>query len=191
MSALPFCPMDLAAFVTVSTPTPKPTVDPADAGLRDISPPLDVFPYPWWVVALAVLVVLVILGLIVWGIVFLVRRRTGPPPLTPAEEALARLEKLKKWVGEMEPYAFSIEVSDVLRTFIGKAKFRLPATNQTSPELLAAISRSPMFSTQDRTLLGRFAEKCDMIKFARIQASSDDNLDLVTSALDFVQGGQG
>ena len=91
----------------------------------------------------------------------------------------------------MEPYAFSIEVSDVLRTFIGKAKFRLPATNQTSPEFLAAIARSPLFSAQDRTLLGRFAEKCDMIKFARIQATSEDNVELVTSALEFVQGGQG
>ncbi len=107
----------------------------------------------------------------------------------PSEVALAQLERLRKFAGEMEPYAFSIEVSNVLRTFIGKAKFKLPATTQTSPELLAAISKSPLFGEKDRTLLGHFLEKCDMIKFARIQATGVDNVDLVESALAFVKGG--
>jgi hypothetical protein len=183
----------------LATPPPAPAAPAPSAGsapsagegLHDISPPLDIFPYPLWMVVLAVLLLLVILGLAVWGGVRLARRRTGPPPPTPSEQALAWLAMLKERAREMEPYAFSIEVSDVLRTFIGKARFRLPATNQTSPEFIAAISQSPLFSVQDRTLLGRFAEKCDMIKFARIEATSDDNLELVTSALDFVQGGQG
>ena len=74
-------------------------------------------------------------------------------------------------------------------SFIGNAKFRLPATKQTSPEFLAAISGSPMFTESDRTLLGHFLEKCDLIKFARLQATSADNSELVESALAFVQGG--
>jgi hypothetical protein len=47
-----------------------------------------------------------------------------------------------------------------------------------------------MFTAGDRTLLGHFLEKCDLIKFARVQATSADNSDLVESALAFVQGGR-
>ena len=38
--------------------------------------------------------------------------------------------------------------------------------------------------------LGHFLEKCDMIKFARMEATRDDNSELVESALAFVQGGK-
>jgi hypothetical protein len=120
----------------------------------------------------------------------LIRRRPAPPPPTPAAIALRELEKLRSKARDTEPYLFSVAVSDVLRTFISDAKFRLPATKQTSPEFLAAISGSPLFTAGDRTLLGHFLEKCDLIKFARIQATSTDNSDLVESALAFVQGGR-
>ena len=47
-----------------------------------------------------------------------------------------------------------------------------------------------MFSEADRSLLGHFLEKCDMIKFARMQATGADNAELVESALaQFVQEG--
>jgi hypothetical protein len=103
---------------------------------------------------------------------------------------LRELEKLRARARETEPYLFSVAVSDVLRTFISNAKFRLPATRQTSPEFLAAISGSELFSADDRSLLGHFLEKCDLIKFARMQATATDNMDLVESALAFVQGGR-
>ena len=130
------------------------------------------------------------LGVIVWLVVRWVRSRPSAPPPSATAIALRELEKLRDRVREMEPYAFTVAVSEVLRTFISDAKFRLPATRQTSPEFLAAIADSPMFSADDRTLLGHFLEKCDMIKFARLEATSDDNVELVGRALDFVQGGR-
>ena len=78
----------------------------------------------------------------------------------------------------------------MLRTFISNAKFRLPATKQTSPEFLAAISASPNFTDADRSLLAGFLEHCDMIKFARIDATADDSAKLLESAFAFVQGGR-
>jgi hypothetical protein len=162
---------------------------PEGEGIRDIAPPLDVFPYPPWMVALAVVLALVVLGLLVWGLVCWLKSRPAPVPPMPHEVALRELEKLRDRANETEPYAFSIAVSDVLRTFISKAKFHLPATQQTSPELLAAISQSTLFGENDRVLLGRFLEKADMIKFARIQATGADNVELVESALAFVKGG--
>lgn len=173
--------MMLAALTPAATPEPE--------LIKDIAPPVPV-PYPLWIVALAVVAALVLLGLIVWGIVRAMKNRPAPPPLTAQEIALRELEKLRAQLQQLDPYRFSIAVSDVLRTFIGDAKFHLPATRQTSPEVLAAVSHSPLFGAEDRELLARFLEKCDMIKFARIDATSQDSADLLASACAFVQGGR-
>lgn len=185
MIALLLAPLGLAAL---ATPAPGGAAEAVE--IRDIAPPVDVFPYPPWMVAVAATVALVLLGLLIWWIVRLVRGRSGPPPPSAAAIALDALEKLRARVTEAEPYAFSIAVSDVLRTFISNGKFHLPATHQTSPEFLTAISHSPLFSANDRTLLARVLEKCDMIKFAHVHATSADNAELVESALAFVRGGQ-
>ena len=184
-------PFGLAALTTPApaTPAPAPAAPAGANGMHDIAPPLDIFPYPEWMVALVALVALALLGLLVWGLMRWLRNRPAAPPPMPSEVALRELEKLRIRAAEMEPYAFGIAVSDVLRTFISKAKFHLPATQQTSPELLAAISHSTLFSENDRALLRPFLEKVDMIKFARIDATSADNVELVESALAFVKGG--
>jgi len=188
MSAL-FTSFGLAA-ITAAPGTPSPAGGPEVPEIRDIAPPLDVFPYPPWMVAVAATLALIILGLLVWLVVRWIRSRPGLPPPTPTAVALEELGKLRARANDIEPYPFSIAVSDVLRTFISKAKFQLPATHQTSPEFLAAISESPLFSEKDRTLLAGVLEKTDMIKFARLQATSADNVELVESALTFARGGQ-
>ncbi|MDR3402534.1 MAG: DUF4381 family protein [Chthoniobacter sp.] len=188
MSSALFFPQFLGVLQTAPD-TSSPTATPAPQ-IRDIAPPVDVFPYPPWMVATAIAVAVILLGLIIWFIVSWIRHRSGPPPLSATTIALLELEKLRAKTGEIEPYGFSVAVSDVLRTFISNAKFRLPATRLTSPEFLAAISGSQLFSEDDRSLLGHFLEKCDMIKFARMQATSADNSELVESALAFVQGGR-
>jgi hypothetical protein len=82
-----------------------------------------------------------------------------------------------------------VEVSDVLRIYIS-GHFALFATQQTSPEFLASISTSPRFSSEDRELLAKFLERCDLIKFARIEADSNENMKLLGEAVAFVEGGQ-
>jgi hypothetical protein len=195
MSAGLFFPPFLAVFATpvpTSGPSPAaaPGATPTPVEIHDIAPPIDVFPYPPWMVATAIAAGVILLGLIIWFIVRWIRRRPAPPPPSATSIALRELEKLRAKAGEIKPYEFSVAVSDVLRTFISNAKFSLPATRQTSPEFLAAIAGSQLFSEADRSLLGHFLEKCDMIKFARVDATSSDNAELVESALAFVQGGR-
>jgi hypothetical protein len=175
--------------IVPTQPMPTPAATPLRDVVHDIAPPVDVFPYPRWMVITAIAVAAVLFILLTWFVVAWIRRRPGPPPLSPEDIALRELAKLKAKAPEAEPYQFSVAVSDVLRTFIGDAKFRLPATRLTSPEFLAAISNSVMFTEDDRTLLGHFLEKCDLIKFARMDATSSDNTELVESALAFVKGG--
>jgi len=193
MIAALLLPLGLAVLTTApASPTPpaSPAATPVADSIRDIAPPLDVFPYPPWMVATALVLAAVVLGLFIWLLVNWIRHRPGPPPLSASAIALRELEALRGRARQCEPYEFSVAVSDVLRTFISNAKFRLPATRLTSPEFLAAIAGGGMFSDADRSLLDHFLSKCDMIKFARIQATSDDNTELVESALAFVQGGR-
>ena len=65
-----------------------------------------------------------------------------------------------------DPYAFSIQVSDILRQYVS-AQYHLHATEQTSPEFLADAAKSPHFTGADKQLLADFLEHCDLIKFAR------------------------
>ena len=90
-------------------------------------------------------------------------------------------------MGQQPPYEFSIAVSDVLRTYIG-AQYRLHAREQTSPEFLGAISRSAKFSENEKALLTGFLERSDLIKFARIDATSEDSAELLRNAVAFVEG---
>ena len=176
--------MILAALTTAPAPTPA---QPELPEIKDIAPPLDIFPWPTWMVVCATIVALAVLAGIVALIVIKKRNLPKPPPPTPRETALRELEAMRPQVERQPPYEFSIAVSDVLRSYIG-AQYRLHAREQTSPEFLAAISRSVKFSENEKGLLAGFLERCDLIKFARIDATNKDSGDLLGNAIAFVEG---
>ena len=180
--------MIAALLAVLSTPAPSaapaPPAAPPPPEIRDIAPPLDVWPYPLWMTLAAAALALLLLGGLVWQFV---RWRKSRP--TPRELALGSLEQLRAQVAVLEPYAFSFAVSDVLRAYIG-GQFGLHAREQTSVEFLSEISRTGRFSDDDRSLLAKFLVHCDMIKFARIDATSADSAQLLDSAVVFVRGGR-
>jgi Domain of unknown function (DUF4381) len=162
------------------------TATPPGAALRDIQPPVEP-PYSLATILAASAVALLVLGLAVWRFVRWLKHRPVPPPPSPRAIALRELERLRAQVRELDPYQFSIAVSDVLRHFIG-AHFGLHAEKQTSPEFLDSIRLSYSFSEEDRRLLAHFLERCDLVKFARIQADETTSEALLGSAFAFVQG---
>lgn len=164
-----------------------PATPPAEL-IRDIVAPVPV-PMPLWQQALIGLAALAVIALLVWiARKFLPKKAIMPPP-TPRSIALRELHQLRAKVREMEPYAFSIAASDVLRTYIG-SQYRLPAREQTSPEFLQEISRVHDFTEDDRRLLRDFLERADLIKFARVEADEQVSESLLSSAVAFVQGGR-
>jgi hypothetical protein len=160
----------------------------ATPAIHDIRPPLDVFPYPTWMVVTAGAVALVVLGLVAAAIVRSVRNRPKAPPPTPREVALRRLKEAETQLATREPYAFSIDVSDILRRYVSE-QFRVHATEQTSPEFLAEAAKSPHFTGADKQLLADFLEHCDLIKFAHVDATPADSAALLEQAVRFVKGG--
>ncbi len=159
--------------------TPLPEIQPID-------PPVATWPYPLWMMIVAGVLALIVLGLIIWAIWRVISRRPGPPPPTPKEKALTALGGLEAEVENVAPYAMSIETSDVLRHYLTQAH-GLAATEQTSVEFLATIARDPHFSDADKTLLALFLEKADLIKFARLAATSNDSRELIAQAQELVR----
>ena len=177
--------MKAAAGAQIKADLPAASPTPA---IHDIRPPLDVFPYPMWMVALAGALALAALALVVTGIVIAARRRPLTPPPTARELALKRLREAAAEVAATAPYTFSIRVSDILRGYVSE-QYHLQAREQTSPEFLAVAARSPHFTGADKTLLAEFLERCDLIKFAHIHATAEDSGALLEQAIRFVKGG--
>jgi uncharacterized protein DUF4381 len=166
---------------------PMPALLFAAEEFHDIAPPVDYSLIPPWLIFLGVFVSLTVIGLLVWCVTRALRR---PAPVqSPRDRALAMLEQMAPEIEKMNPYRFSIRVSDVLRRYVTE-QFDLPVTRQTSVEFLSALRKSSSFSEDEKSLLEDFLNRCDLIKFARYEATSSDSQLLLEEAVRFVEGGQ-
>jgi hypothetical protein len=153
---------------------------------NDIVPPVNYSLIPPWMIFAASVLVLTIIGLAVWYARKLFRKKKPIP--TPRERALVALNEIEKEVERINPYQFSIRVSDILRRYVME-QFDLPMTRQTSVEFLNAIGSGANFSDDEKTLLADFLNRCDLIKFARYEATPADSRLLLDEARQFVKGG--
>jgi hypothetical protein len=154
---------------------------------RDIAPPVDYSLVPAWVIFAVAFAGLTLFGLVGW---LILRKRPAPqPPKLPRERALEALEQIENEVKTLTPYRFSIRVSDILRRYVTE-QFALPVTRQTSVEFLSALAKSSPFSGDERSLLEDFLNRCDLIKFARYNATAADSRLLLEEAMRFVRGGE-
>ena len=155
--------------------------------LHDIAPPVEYSLVPTWVIFAGSFVALAVLGLIGWWIVRHLRR--AKPEQTPQARALELLQRARGEINALTPYQFSIRVSDILRRYVTE-QYQLPLTRQTSVEFLESLAKTSTFSEEDRALLGDFLSRCDLIKFARYDATIADSELLIEEATRFVRGGQ-
>lgn len=159
----------------------------AEQNFHEIAPPVDYSFVPTWLIFVASFVGLSLIGLIVW---WLKRKKTPAlPPKLPREIALEELERISAEIEMMNPYQFSIHVSDILRRYVTN-QYALPVTRQTSVEFLTALAKSSPFSANEQSLLEDFLNRCDLIKFARYEATAADSHLLLEEATRFVKGEQ-
>jgi hypothetical protein len=52
------------------------------------------------------------------------------------------------------------------------------------------LAKASPFSTEEKSLLEDFLDRCDLIKFARYEATMSDSESLLQEAIRFVKGGQ-
>jgi len=157
----------------------------AAADIHEIAPPVDYSLVPPWVVYVGIAVALALLGLIAWWIR---KRAQRPKPIRSARDrALDALAQVEREMETMTPYQFSIAVSDILRGYVTE-QYQLPVTRQTSVEFLSMLAKSSPFSDDEKSLLEDFLGRCDLIKFARYDATMHDSQLLLEEAKQFVKG---
>jgi hypothetical protein len=78
---------------------------------------------------------------------------------------------------------------EILRRYVTE-QHGFPVTRQTSVEFLNALTKTSQFSSDEKSLLEDFLNRCDLIKFARYEATSADSELLLEEATRFVKGGQ-
>ena len=170
----------LPSLAAVQAPTPS-------ADIRNIVPP-----QPFYLAAGGVWMAVAGVSLLLAAVVFwfLLRRPKKAAPgtvLTPRQVAVKRLQELEGKMGSIDARTFGGEVADVLRVYIG-AHYGLRPERQTSEEFLASITGSRTFSVVEHALLREFLEGCDLLKFARADATLDGKRRLLVQALDFLEG---
>ncbi len=178
--AIPFL-----AVVAVPGPAAPGAGTPAPPDIRGIVPPQPYFinASPLWLVLAAGCLLLA--GFVAWY--FLLRRTTpkSGPQESPREMAERRLRELAARAGSLDARAFGNEVADVLRLYIG-GQFGLHPERQTSQEFLGSVAGARAFTKTEHVLLADFLAGCDLLKFARADATLDRKEHLLAQAADFV-----
>jgi hypothetical protein len=153
---------------------------------HDITGPVDYFLLQPWMIFCAVAGTLLFIGLTIW---LIKRWRNRPVAMpSPRQRALDQLARIETEIDKLTPYQFSIRVSDILRRYVTE-QYQLPVTRQTSVEFLNALAAASPFSADEQTLLSDFLNRCDLIKFARYDATREDSRLLLDEAERFVKGG--
>lgn len=152
---------------------------------HDIAPPVDYSLVPPWLIFLICMVSLILIGLLV----FYARRflRKAPPTRSARARAIDSLDAIANEIERTPSYQFSIHISDIVRRYVVE-EFHLPMTRQTSVEFLNAIGSTASFSASEKSLLSDFLTRCDLIKFARYEATTEDSRLLLDEARQFVKG---
>jgi hypothetical protein len=150
--------------------------------IHDIRGPLQVSSPELWLLWLAGGAVLAALAYGAWRWY----RHVRTAPRLPYEIALARLEKARALMTEPTAREFSIEVSEIVRSYI-EARFLVRAAHQTTEEFLHnLLEPSDALLTGHRKLLGDFLHHCDLAKFARWVLSFEEMEEMYGSARTFI-----
>jgi hypothetical protein len=155
------------------------------AALRDIKPPVEIpsgWEWLWWVLGgLAIGAALTI----AWRY-YRKRAKTEPvmPSVPPHIRAMQALEHALSSIGDAR--AFCIAVSDAVRWYL-EERFDFRAPERTTEEFLREIQGTNLLTETQKTTLGDFLQRCDLVKFARYEPAEPELRDLHAAAVRLVQ----
>lgn len=142
--------------------------------------------WQFWVLT-GILAVLVI-GLGAYWLITHRQFKAIEPAKDPWEVALARLAALEQRnlpkEGRVE--AYHVDLSAILRYYI-EGRFSLHAPERTTPEFLAEIMQTDIFTKEQEDFLKNFLRLCDRVKFAQHIPGLLDMEQNFTHVQDFVE----
>ena len=157
----------------------------APEGLYDIVVPSP--ERPLWPVFVFLAIALLLVGGIVWLVIYLLRNRdassTAPPP---AVRTLKELDRVERDHEDLTPNRFSLAVSEALKNYFAE-RFRDPVRYETTEEFLARLAREgttlPPAAQQE---LRDFLTAAEAVKFGNSPDTAGLTRPLLKSARNLV-----
>ena len=158
---------------------------PGGSSLRDIKPPL-VIPSGWeWLVWTVGLAAAAAIAFFLWRWWQIKRARAAIVPPIPAHvRAKQRLQEALALMNQPRP--FCILVSDTVRWYL-EERFQFRAPERTTEEFLHELQASNLLTVEQKSTLGDFLQRCDLVKFARYEPHQAELENLHSSALRLVE----
>lgn len=153
--------------------------------LRDIKPPVVIpsgWQWIWWTAGALAVTALLYLAWRYWQ----KRRLLAPPvPIIPAHvRAKQKLEEALALINQ--PREFCILVSDTIRWYL-EERFDFHAPERTTEEFLYELKGTNLLTPDQKSSLGEFLNRCDLVKFARYEPTEPELRELHASALRLVE----
>ncbi len=153
--------------------------------IRDIAPPVAIpsgWAWLWW----ALVVLALAAGLyVLWK--WSQKRRAQVPIIPPVPAHLRAKQRLQEALALIAlPKPFVIAVSDAARGYL-EERFEFHAPEQTTEEFLYELQGTDLLTRDQKTSLGDFLQRCDLVKFAKFEPIEPELLDLHGSALRLVE----
>ena len=153
--------------------------------LRDIKQPVDIpngWAWVWWILA-----GLALGALLFWAWRSWQRRRAQVPPVPLIPPHVRAKQKLHEALAFIDrPREFCILVSDALRVYL-EERFDFHAPERTTEEFLHELAGTRLLTPGQKSSLGEFLQRCDLVKFARYEPGEPELRDLHASAFRLVE----
>jgi hypothetical protein len=153
--------------------------------LHDIKPPVAI-PSGWaWV--FWVLASLAMAGLLFWAWGYWQKRQAARPPAPVIPPHIRAKQKLQEALALLsQPKQFCILVSDTIRWYL-EERFDFRAPERTTEEFLYELQGTNLLTPDQKTSLGEFLNRCDLVKFARYEPGEPELRDLHASGVRLVE----
>jgi hypothetical protein len=153
--------------------------------LHDIKPPVAIpngWVLVWWALG-----VLALAAVAFWAWRYWQRRRDmvpQAPVIPPHVRAKQKLQEALALLGQ--PREFCILVSDTVRAYL-EERFNFRAPERTTEEFLHELRTTSLLTPDQKTSLGEFLERCDLVKFAKYEPGEPELRDLHGAAVRLVE----
>mgnify|MGYP006278480339 FL=1 len=138
---------------------------------------------------------LVALGLLVWALVYLLRRRkrkdmrleprkASEPAHVYALRELDRLKEDRLWQND-QVKAYYTRLSEILRTYLWM-RYGIQTLERTTDEIMTSLKDTELAQQEAYEMLSENLRFADLVKFARLQPSPTENEGALQQAYDFV-----
>ena len=160
-----------------------------DHELSNIAPVLDIpkdYFFLWLISGLALLAILAFA--FYWIHIRKPVEAPPPPPLPPHVIAGQALDELlaENLAEQGRSKEFYERISHILRAYI-ENRFGLKAVEQTTEEFFHALKTSSLFPADQKLLLKKFLDHCDLVKFAEYQPGRDETENTTLFCRKFIQ----